>query len=87
MYDLDERNDALVNGKAGKFIPVPQKSLPDLPPHRTVSDHTNMRRGTANHSTKIYNIQQDPGPGHCRIVDLNRTVQINTMHEKSQWKS
>lgn len=32
----DERNDALVNGKAGKFIPVPQKSLPDLPPHRTL---------------------------------------------------
>ncbi|KAM8729180.1 actin filament-associated protein 1-like 2 isoform 1-T1 [Acanthopagrus schlegelii] len=30
----DDRADTLVNGKAGKYIPVPQKSLPDLPPPR-----------------------------------------------------
>uniref|UniRef100_A0A3B5LKG3 Actin filament-associated protein 1-like 2 n=1 Tax=Xiphophorus couchianus TaxID=32473 RepID=A0A3B5LKG3_9TELE len=33
----DDHLDALVNGKAAKFVPVPQKSLPDLPPPRTVS--------------------------------------------------
>ncbi|XP_070782688.1 actin filament-associated protein 1-like 2 [Enoplosus armatus] len=32
--DKDDRSDALVNGKAAKYIPVPQKSLPDLPPPR-----------------------------------------------------
>uniref|UniRef100_A0A3Q3WLI0 Actin filament-associated protein 1-like 2 n=1 Tax=Mola mola TaxID=94237 RepID=A0A3Q3WLI0_MOLML len=31
-------SDALVNGKAAKYVPVPQKSLPDLPPPRAVSD-------------------------------------------------
>ncbi|XP_053196703.1 actin filament-associated protein 1-like 2 isoform X2 [Scomber japonicus] len=31
----DDRTDALVNGKAAKYVPVPQKSLPDLPPPRT----------------------------------------------------
>uniref|UniRef100_A0A3B4B1I1 Actin filament-associated protein 1-like 2 n=1 Tax=Periophthalmus magnuspinnatus TaxID=409849 RepID=A0A3B4B1I1_9GOBI len=31
--------DSLVNGKAGKFSPVPQKNLPELPPPRTVSAH------------------------------------------------
>ncbi|KAF7655253.1 hypothetical protein LDENG_00058830 [Lucifuga dentata] len=31
----DDRSDALVNGKAAKHSPVPQKSLPDLPPPRT----------------------------------------------------
>ncbi|XP_027885428.1 actin filament-associated protein 1-like 2 isoform X8 [Xiphophorus couchianus] len=31
----DDHLDALVNGKAAKFVPVPQKSLPDLPPPRT----------------------------------------------------
>ncbi|XP_040922772.1 actin filament-associated protein 1-like 2 isoform X2 [Toxotes jaculatrix] len=31
----DDRSDALLNGKAGKCFPVPQKSLPDLPPPRT----------------------------------------------------
>ncbi|XP_042363573.1 actin filament-associated protein 1-like 2 isoform X2 [Plectropomus leopardus] len=30
----DDRSDALVNGKAAKYVPVPQKSLPDLPPPR-----------------------------------------------------
>lgn len=30
-----DRTDGLVNGKATKHIPVPQKSLPDLPPPRT----------------------------------------------------
>ncbi|XP_059180351.1 actin filament-associated protein 1-like 2 [Centropristis striata] len=30
----DDRSDALVNGKATKYVPVPQKSLPDLPPPR-----------------------------------------------------
>lgn len=35
--DPDERSDALVNGKAVKNVPVPQKSLPDLPPPRPVS--------------------------------------------------
>ncbi|KAI3364823.1 hypothetical protein L3Q82_001011 [Scortum barcoo] len=33
--DKDDRSDALVNGKAAKFVPIPQKSLPDLPPPRT----------------------------------------------------
>ncbi|XP_044193848.1 actin filament-associated protein 1-like 2 isoform X1 [Thunnus albacares] len=33
--DKDDRSDALVNGKAAKYVPVPQKSLPDLPPPRT----------------------------------------------------
>ncbi|XP_032430192.1 actin filament-associated protein 1-like 2 isoform X9 [Xiphophorus hellerii] len=33
--DKDDHLDALVNGKAAKFVPVPQKSLPDLPPPRT----------------------------------------------------
>uniref|UniRef100_A0A1A7WJ13 Actin filament-associated protein 1-like 2 n=2 Tax=Iconisemion striatum TaxID=60296 RepID=A0A1A7WJ13_9TELE len=33
--DKDERLDALVNGKGAKHVPVPQKSLPDLPPPRT----------------------------------------------------
>ncbi|XP_027885427.1 actin filament-associated protein 1-like 2 isoform X7 [Xiphophorus couchianus] len=33
----DDHLDALVNGKAAKFVPVPQKSLPDLPPPRTIS--------------------------------------------------
>ncbi|KAM6897025.1 actin filament-associated protein 1-like 2 [Xenentodon cancila] len=32
--DKDDPPDALVNGKAGKYVPVPQKSLPDLPPPR-----------------------------------------------------
>ncbi|XP_070707728.1 actin filament-associated protein 1-like 2 [Pempheris klunzingeri] len=31
--DKDDRSD-LVNGKAAKYVPVPQKSLPDLPPPR-----------------------------------------------------
>ncbi|KAM7370785.1 hypothetical protein PAMP_010306 [Pampus punctatissimus] len=37
----DDRSDTLValNGKAAKYSPVPQKSLPDLPPPRTVSDY------------------------------------------------
>ncbi|XP_032357921.1 actin filament-associated protein 1-like 2 [Etheostoma spectabile] len=30
----DDRSDALVNGKAAKYVPVPQKNLPDLPPPR-----------------------------------------------------
>ncbi|KAI9514204.1 hypothetical protein NQZ68_035231 [Dissostichus eleginoides] len=30
----DDRSDALVNGKAAKYVPVPKKSLPDLPPPR-----------------------------------------------------
>ncbi|KAF1373855.1 hypothetical protein PFLUV_G00243260 [Perca fluviatilis] len=30
----DDRSDALLNGKAAKYVPVPQKSLPDLPPPR-----------------------------------------------------
>ncbi|CAG5906282.1 unnamed protein product [Menidia menidia] len=30
-----DQSDALVNGKAAKYVPVPQKSLPDLPPPRT----------------------------------------------------
>uniref|UniRef100_A0A3P8THS8 Actin filament-associated protein 1-like 2 n=1 Tax=Amphiprion percula TaxID=161767 RepID=A0A3P8THS8_AMPPE len=33
--DKDDRSDALVNGKGAKYVPVPQKSLPDLPPPRT----------------------------------------------------
>lgn len=33
--DKDDKPDALVNGKAAKYVPVPQKSLPDLPPPRT----------------------------------------------------
>ncbi|XP_068610383.1 actin filament-associated protein 1-like 2 [Brachionichthys hirsutus] len=32
--DKEDKNDALVNGKARKHISVPQKSLPDLPPPR-----------------------------------------------------
>ncbi|XP_041818396.1 actin filament-associated protein 1-like 2 [Chelmon rostratus] len=32
--DKDGRLDALLNGKAAKHVPVPQKSLPDLPPPR-----------------------------------------------------
>ncbi|KAJ4940270.1 hypothetical protein JOQ06_026579 [Pogonophryne albipinna] len=35
----DDRSDALVNGKAAKYVPVPKKSLPDLPPPRAVSDY------------------------------------------------
>lgn len=30
--------DGQVNGRAAKHAPVPQKSLPELPPPRTVSD-------------------------------------------------
>lgn len=30
----DDRTDGLLNGKAGKFSPVPQKKLPELPPPR-----------------------------------------------------
>ena len=30
--------DDLTNGKGGKPVPAPQKSLPDLPPPRTVSN-------------------------------------------------
>ncbi|KAF3853627.1 hypothetical protein F7725_014315 [Dissostichus mawsoni] len=30
----DDRSDALVNGKAAKYVSVPKKSLPDLPPPR-----------------------------------------------------
>ncbi|XP_028286897.1 actin filament-associated protein 1-like 2 [Parambassis ranga] len=33
--DNDDRSDALLNGKAAKHLPVPQKNLPDLPPPRT----------------------------------------------------
>lgn len=33
--DKAEYLDALVNEKAAKFVPVPQKNLPDLPPPRT----------------------------------------------------
>ncbi|KAM9336162.1 actin filament-associated protein 1-like 2 isoform 2-T2 [Symphorus nematophorus] len=33
--DKDDRSDALVNGKAAKYIPAPLKTLPDLPPPRT----------------------------------------------------
>ncbi|XP_070847363.1 actin filament-associated protein 1-like 2 isoform X2 [Chaetodon trifascialis] len=32
--DKDDKSDALVNGKAAKYVPVPQKSLPNLPPPR-----------------------------------------------------
>ncbi|XP_054878619.1 actin filament-associated protein 1-like 2 isoform X2 [Poeciliopsis prolifica] len=35
--DKDDHLDAFVNGKGAKFVPVPQKSLPDLPPPRTIS--------------------------------------------------
>lgn len=35
---LDNRSDGQVNGRAAKHAPVPQKSLPELPPPRTVSD-------------------------------------------------
>ncbi|KAF0025453.1 hypothetical protein F2P81_022334 [Scophthalmus maximus] len=31
----DDRSDVLLNGKGAKCVPVPQKSLPDLPPPRT----------------------------------------------------
>lgn len=31
---IDDRSDALFNGKAAKYVPVPKKSLPDLPPPR-----------------------------------------------------
>ncbi|XP_070963137.1 actin filament-associated protein 1-like 2 isoform X3 [Oncorhynchus clarkii lewisi] len=34
--DRDNTPDALANGRAGKHVPAPQKSLPDLPPPRTV---------------------------------------------------
>ncbi|XP_061611479.1 actin filament-associated protein 1-like 2 [Phyllopteryx taeniolatus] len=33
--EKDDRADVLVNGKASKHAPVPQKSLPNLPPPRT----------------------------------------------------
>ncbi|KAM9837249.1 actin filament-associated protein 1-like 2 [Aulostomus maculatus] len=33
--DKGDRTDDLINGKAPKYVPVPQKSLPDLPPPRT----------------------------------------------------
>ncbi|XP_069011664.1 actin filament-associated protein 1-like 2 isoform X1 [Embiotoca jacksoni] len=33
--DGDGRSNALVNGKAAKYVSVPQKRLPDLPPPRT----------------------------------------------------
>ncbi|XP_061666854.1 actin filament-associated protein 1-like 2 [Syngnathoides biaculeatus] len=33
--EKDDRADVLVNGKASKLAPVPQKSLPNLPPPRT----------------------------------------------------
>ncbi|XP_065805678.1 actin filament-associated protein 1-like 2 isoform X3 [Labrus bergylta] len=33
--DKDDRSNSLVNGKAAKYVPVPQKSLPELPPPRT----------------------------------------------------
>ncbi|XP_035001269.1 actin filament-associated protein 1-like 2 isoform X2 [Hippoglossus stenolepis] len=33
--DRDNRPDILLNGKAAKCVPVPQKSLPDLPPPRS----------------------------------------------------
>ncbi|CAN9509248.1 unnamed protein product [Ophioblennius macclurei] len=33
--EKDDKSDGLPNGKAAKFIPVPQKSLPDLPSPRT----------------------------------------------------
>ncbi|XP_053269916.1 actin filament-associated protein 1-like 2 isoform X2 [Pleuronectes platessa] len=33
--DKDNRPDILLNGKAAKCVPVPQKSLPDLPPPRS----------------------------------------------------
>ncbi|XP_061822700.2 actin filament-associated protein 1-like 2 [Nerophis lumbriciformis] len=33
--EKDDRTDDLVNGKASKHAPVPQKSLPNLPPPRT----------------------------------------------------
>ncbi|XP_028331270.1 actin filament-associated protein 1-like 2 isoform X2 [Gouania willdenowi] len=35
VTDKDDASDVLVNGRASKHVPVPQKSLPDLPPHRT----------------------------------------------------
>lgn len=38
FLSLDNRSDGLVNGRATKHVPVPQKSLPDLPPPRAVSD-------------------------------------------------
>lgn len=38
FLSLDNRSDGLVNGRATKHVPVPQKSLPDLPPPRVVSD-------------------------------------------------
>ncbi|XP_011604547.1 actin filament-associated protein 1-like 2 isoform X1 [Takifugu rubripes] len=33
--DKDNRSDGQVNGRAAKHVPVPQKSLPELPPPRT----------------------------------------------------
>ncbi|KAM9426463.1 actin filament-associated protein 1-like 2 isoform 2-T2 [Pholidichthys leucotaenia] len=33
--ERDDQSDDLVNGKTPKFVPAPQKSLPDLPPPRT----------------------------------------------------
>lgn len=38
VYHPDDKIDVLANGKATKYVPVPQKSLPELPPPRTVSD-------------------------------------------------
>lgn len=37
FHDTDELSKLEVNGKAAKHVPVPQKSLPDLPPPRIVS--------------------------------------------------
>lgn len=45
FYIPDDRASILVNGKASKHAPVPQKNLPNLPPARTVSDSTNMSNG------------------------------------------
>uniref|UniRef100_A0AAV2LJC7 Actin filament-associated protein 1-like 2 n=1 Tax=Knipowitschia caucasica TaxID=637954 RepID=A0AAV2LJC7_KNICA len=35
--DSKDGAEGLVNGKSGKFSPVPQKTLPELPPPRAVS--------------------------------------------------
>lgn len=32
---VDDGSEALANGKPGKYVPAPRKSLPDLPPPRT----------------------------------------------------
>ncbi|KAA8581542.1 hypothetical protein FQN60_003123 [Etheostoma spectabile] len=61
----DDRSDALVNGKAAKYVPVPQKNLPDLPPPRAVElVLVTFRHPRVKEGREVVAVSHEQGPLH-----------------------